>query len=237
MPRINWSLSLFSHDDPTDDAPFDGPDQHRRCQPSRIDGGQGEWQLVDGNRDDRFLSHITEPGMGYTTSLIFANYSEEQRGYLLSGYAANGDSLGWIASTLPETFLDGEFSDSSSEQSAEFEEAVELVQRLTEASPDNAMDVAVAVVEAVPDSAAYVATEYAEHLSETELISDQGYDEAVELVQRLSEASPDYSMDVAVAVVEVMPESASEMVDAISEGDESVEGELSNLMTDKPDTY
>ncbi len=43
--------------------------------------------------------------------------------------------------------------------------------------------------------------------------------------------------DPAVAVVEVMPESASEMVDAISEGDESVEGELSNLMTDKPDTY
>lgn len=118
--------------------------------------------------------------------------------------------------------------------SDKFEEVVELVHRLTEVSPDNAMDVAVAVVEAIPDSAADVATEYAEHLSETESAFDQGYEEAVELVQRLSEASPDHSMDVAVAVVEVMPESASEMLDAISEGDESVEGEFVNSMTDKP---
>ena len=54
-------------------------------------------------------------------------------------------------------------------------------------------------------------------------------------MQRLSEVSPHNSMDVAVAVVEAIPESASEVVDAISAGDESAEGELMNPMTDKPD--
>jgi MFS family permease len=127
-----------------------------------------------------------------------------------------------IASTWPDTNLDtdiNQIGDSESEQSAEYEEAVELVHRLTEVSPDNAMDVAVAVVEAVPDSAIEVATEYAERLSETESLVEQGYEEAVELVQRLSEISPDHSMGVEAAVVEAIPEYASELADAKGERD------------------
>jgi MFS family permease len=103
----------------------------------------------------------------------------------------------------------------SNEQENENEKAVELVHRLTEVAPDNAMDVAVAVVEAVPGSAVDVATEYAEYMFETKSIIQPGYEEAVELVQRLSEVSPDNSSDVVSAVVEVLPESASEIVGAI----------------------
>jgi MFS family permease len=101
----------------------------------------------------------------------------------------------------------------------ENEEAVELLHRLTQVSPDNAMDVAVALVEAVPTSAAGVATEYAEYLSESKLNVNQGYEEAAELVQRLSEASPSHSMEVSSAVEEVLPESTSEVVSIRKEDD------------------
>ena len=114
------------------------------------------------------------------------------------------------------------------------------------------MDVAVAVVEAVPECAVEVAAEYASNISDSEVeeagaaalsetVSADGeiveaseHDEAVELVQRLSEASPDNAMDVAVAVVEKIPGSASEVVDAISKGDESKEGEWVNSVDGKP---
>ncbi|MEH6580190.1 MAG: MFS transporter [Amphritea sp.] len=138
-------------------------------------------------------------------------------------------------------------------EALEHEEAVELVQRLSEASPENAMDVAVAVVEAVPECAVEVAAEYASSISDYETGEEASaaasadadsadgevaeaveHDEAVELVQRLSEASPDNAMDVAVAVVEAIPGSASDVVDAISKGDESKEGEWVNSVDGKP---
>jgi hypothetical protein len=59
------------------------------------------------------------------------------------------------------------------------------------------------------------------------------YHEAVELVNRLTIAAPDNAMDVAVAVVEVISESASSLVDAMSEGDESVDKEWMTSMSDK----
>lgn len=115
------------------------------------------------------------------------------------------------------------------------EEAGNIAAAIWHEAEDQALDVAVALVETVPDSAANVAKEYAEHLSEGEPLDHQEHEEAVELVQRLSEVSPDHSMDVAVAVVEAIPESASEVVDAISKGDESEDGEIMNLMTERPD--
>lgn len=116
--------------------------------------------------------------------------------------------------------------------------AIELVQRLSEVAPDQAMDVAVAVVEAEPDVAAAVASEVASTWSDSdeeaaEESADQSSDEtvdedadsaevstdeesseelheaAVELVQRLSEVAPDHTVDVAVAVVEAEPEVAA----------------------------
>jgi MFS family permease len=117
-----------------------------------------------------------------------------------------------------------------------FDDAVKLVQRLTEASPEMAMDVAVAVVEELPDSAAEVAAQYAGAVADSESTTQSDNEEAVELLQRLSEAAPDSVMDVAVAVVEAIPTAASELVDAISEGAASVEGEWVNNMEEKPES-
>ncbi len=128
-----------------------------------------------------------------------------------------------------------ELESSKVDDPVEHDEMVELVQRLTEVSPDNAMDVAVAVVEQVPESAAKVATEYVINLSEDRPGSELDHDEAVELVNRLTDVSPDNAMDVAVAVVEVIPESASEVVEAISQGDEPADGEWMNSISDKPE--
>ena len=84
---------------------------------------------------------------------------------------------------------------------------VDLVSRLAEAAPEQALDMAVAVVEAVPESAADVATEYAGIIMDSDNEAQTDSEEAVELVQRLSEASPENAMDVAVAVVEAVPDS------------------------------
>jgi hypothetical protein len=114
------------------------------------------------------------------------------------------------------------------------QDMVELVSRLTEVSPDNAMDLAVAVVEQVPDSAAKVAAEYAANISDDQSGVSLVHHEAVELVNRLTIVSPDNAMDVAVAIVEVIPGSASKLVDAMSEGDESVDEEWMTSMRNKP---
>lgn len=135
-----------------------------------------------------------------------------------------------------------------------YHNTVELVSRLAEVAPEQAMDLAVAVVEAVPGSAAEVASEiagsWADHEAGTEVDAETDaetgdpeddaqpstleYEDAVELVQRISDVSPASTMDVAAAVVGVIPESASEVVDAISQGKESKEGEWMNAVEDKP---
>ena len=120
------------------------------------------------------------------------------------------------------------------EEPVEHQKLVELVHRLTEVSPANAMDLAVAVVEQVPDSAAMVAAEYAVHITDDQSGAALEHHEAVELVYRLSTASPENAINVAVAIVELIPESASRLVDAMSEGDESVDEEWMTSMEDKP---
>ncbi len=138
----------------------------------------------------------------------------------------------------------------------EYKNTIELVTRFAEVAPQQALDIAVAVVSALPGSAADVATAMATNLyyrdppdddSEANIATEHtaystecqpgdsmDYHQAVELVNRLTVASPGNAMDVAVAVVEVIPESASKVVDAISEGVESVDEEWMTCMSDKP---
>jgi len=121
------------------------------------------------------------------------------------------------------------------DEESDFDEAVELVHRLTEVSPDMAMDVAVAVVEELPDSAAEVATEYAGTMASSEeqrssvAAADASFEEAVELVHRLTEASPEQAMEVAVAVVEAVPDSAGEVATeyavTMAEGESSTQSD------------
>ncbi|SIS55895.1 MFS transporter [Neptunomonas antarctica] len=135
------------------------------------------------------------------------------------------------------------------EWTPDYHNTVELVSKLAEAAPEQALDMAVAVVEAVPGSAVEVATELAHSLfdkmsddthdaekqsDEDQETKPQEYEDAVALVQRLSDASPEHAMNVAVAVVEAIPESASEVVDSISKGTESSEGEWINSVDHKP---
>ncbi|WP_299083952.1 MFS transporter [uncultured Paraglaciecola sp.] len=143
---------------------------------------------------------------------------------------------------------------------SEFESTVELVSRIADVAPKQALDMAVAVVNVLPDSAADVATAMAAKLSGLEATNETGsvnsgiqvftqnetetqtednmeHQQAVELVNRLADASPDNALDVAVAVVEVLPESASKVVDAMSEGDESVDEEWMTAMSDKPKVF
>ena len=133
-----------------------------------------------------------------------------------------------------EILDDNEVANTDCQETAGHEEMVELVSRLTEVSPDNAMDVAVAVVAQVPDSAAMVAAQYAANICDDQAGITLGHHEAVELVNRLTIVSPDNALDVAVAVVEVIPESASLVVDAISEGDESIDEEWMTSLQNKP---
>jgi len=158
-----------------------------------------------------------------------------------------------VASSIVEEETDGQSNQSAAEgdqlnqvhqEAIESAAAVDLVQRLTQAAPDNAVDVAVAVVEAVPESAGVVASEVMNNLSDD---SQQGNTKlesahqcainthaAFDLVQRLSEAAPENVIDVAAAIVDVVPESASLFVDSISAGDESQEGEWMSRLDEAP---
>ncbi len=134
------------------------------------------------------------------------------------------------------------------------ETAVELMSKLSDLAPEQALDVAVTVVEAIPDTATRVAEEFADSLSQchsddiieelietvdtintTEEAIQELNQEAVEFVSRISEVVPDQSVDVACAVVEAIPEAASDLIDEISEGEESVEQELMVSLDDRPE--
>jgi MFS family permease len=104
------------------------------------------------------------------------------------------------------------------EEPVEHEDLLELVTRLTEVSPANAMDLAVAVVEQVPDSAAMVAAEYAASIPVDQSGVELDHQEAVELVNRLTVASPDNAMDISAAVVDAIPGAASKVGDALGDG-------------------
>ena len=115
----------------------------------------------------------------------------------------------------------------------EHQKAIEWLTRMSELSPEMSLNLAVKIVEAVPESAQYVAAEVARLLHESYQTDNTGLNakpaseiqDAVELVNRLREVSPESAEEVAVAVLESIPEAASDVVDAISVGPESREGE------------
>ena len=133
------------------------------------------------------------------------------------------------------------------QEALETDAAVDLVQRLTEVAPDNALDVAVAIVEALPESAVAIATEVMGNIAES--LEEQAQpmskmeeahqaaietDTALDLVQRLAEVAPENTIDVAAAMVDAVPQSASQLIDIISEGSESIEGEWVNALDADP---
>ncbi|MEH6593566.1 MAG: MFS transporter [Halioglobus sp.] len=141
------------------------------------------------------------------------------------------ESAASVATEMAESFSDFDELSADSDvngDASDIPEAVELVQRLSDAAPENAMDVAVAVVEVVPESAAEVAADYASHIHESESL--QGREKAVELVQRISNVSPEHIIDIAVAVIEEIPQSASDIVNSISDGDEASDGEWADSL-------
>ena len=148
----------------------------------------------------------------------------------------------FLASTLGDNETDTEevaadYEDSSIEESAvetnqeDLQDAVEWANRITEAAPEQALDVAATVVEAVPEAMLPLTEEY---LSETDAddsepshasepaqiavppdpIEDQ--QKAIEWLQRMSEMTPDMSMDLVAKIVETVPESASYVAAAVA---------------------
>lgn len=159
---------------------------------------------------------------------------------------ADPDSAAEIAAEVAGAFDEEDiaWSETTEESdNAHSDAALELVQRLSEAAPENTLDVAAAVAEMVPESAAGIAAEVASNMSDEDSamnISEPDKESsdseaAVELVQRLSEAAPENTLDVAVAVVETLPDAASDVLDAISEGKESTDGEWMESVDDKPE--
>ncbi len=124
----------------------------------------------------------------------------------------------------------GNFTDS---QEAEYPDAIEWVSRLSEAAPDQAMDVAATVVAAVPDSMLEVTEEYlsvTEQEQETDNetntvlsltegesnIVDDEHQKAIKWLTRMSQLSPEMSFNLAVKIVEAVPESAGYVAAEVS---------------------
>lgn len=118
-------------------------------------------------------------------------------------------------------------------ESADYPDAVEWVSRMSEAAPDQAMDVAATVVEAVPDAMLEVTDEYlsvsgeeqeaadeineAVDLNEEEAATDDDeHQKAIEWLTRMSELSPEMSLNLAVKIVEAVPESAGYVAAEVS---------------------
>ena len=116
--------------------------------------------------------------------------------------------------------------DQGEAEPGEYSDAVEWVSRMSEAAPDQALDIAVAVAESVPETAVPMTEEYmANYDSEsTEEAVDSGstaadssiegqHPDAIEWVSRLSEAAPEQALDIAVTVAESVPETAVQMTE------------------------
>ncbi|BBB26185.1 MFS transporter [Amphritea japonica] len=132
--------------------------------------------------------------------------------------------------------------DKGEAEPGEYSDAVEWVSRMSEAAPDQALDIAVAVAESVPETAVPMTEDYMAHYEpegtedeslkgdvSAEAVGDGEHPAAVEWVSRLSEAAPDQALDIAVAVAESVPETAVPMTEEFMSQYEqdSVEGSMS----------
>jgi len=96
---IAWSLTLPNHDGAADEAPFDGPQQNRRCAQSSL-SISGAWFVTGRPASDRYLGHVTLAGGNFTTALSLRNPEADPEGFLLCGYDAQGNLLGGYADVL-----------------------------------------------------------------------------------------------------------------------------------------
>lgn len=117
-------------------------------------------------------------------------------------------------------------------EDADYPDAIEWVSKLSEAAPDQAMDVAATVVEAVPESMLEVTEEYLSVSEEEQDAADEINDKwgvtdevanaedehqkAIEWLTRMSELSPEMSLNLAVKIVEAVPESAGYVAAEVS---------------------
>jgi len=111
-------------------------------------------------------------------------------------------------------------------------DAVDIAVAIADASPDNIVEIAANIAGVFHDNEAENDDDNVEEINSEALNQDSEL--AVELVQRLSEVSPQDTAEVAGAVVDAMPDSASDIVDAISQGDSSKEGEWVDAIDGAP---
>ena len=224
-------------------------DEREALRPADEEQDTSEQDVID------IASEIWEvsPDLALDVAVAMAEAVPETSVGLASGLAEN------IINTSQNDVSESGSSSISDEENSEFDQdyqqaietaaAIELLQKFTEVAPQNALDVAAAVVEALPDSAADVAAQFISNLSDASPLEEGqkpdsdlerahqaalNTDLAIDLVQRLSEAAPENATDVAAAVVEVMPYSASQLLDNISAGKESIEGEWISSLDDAP---
>jgi len=125
------------------------------------------------------------------------------------------------------------------------QEALDIASQIWESAPEHALDIAVAIADAAPESIVEIAAGAAEIIHQQEAMESDANDDAndetpsesdlaVELVQRLSEVSPEDTAELAAVIVDAIPDAASDVVDAISQGDSSIEGEWVELIDDAP---
>lgn len=133
-------------------------------------------------------------------------------------YMANYDS------ESTEDAVDSESSAADISIEGQHPDAIEWVSRLSEAAPEQALDIAVTVAESVPETAVQMTEEFMANYDEVspeegaasdtdDIAESTDYPDAVEWVSRLSEAAPDQAMDVAATVVEAVPEAMLEVTD------------------------
>ncbi|MBQ0782999.1 MAG: MFS transporter [Amphritea sp.] len=175
-----------------------------------------------------WVSRLSEaaPEQALDIAVAVAESVPETAVQMTEGYMANyeeGSTEGGVASSTDDLA-----------ESADYPDAVEWVSRMSEAAPDQAMDVAATVVEAVPESMLEITDEYLsvseeeeEALSETdgaldpieegsEVVDDDEHQKAIEWLTRMSELSPEMSLNLAVKIVEAVPESAGYVAAEVS---------------------
>ncbi|WP_290703804.1 MFS transporter [Amphritea sp.] len=187
-----------------------------------------------------WVSRMSEaaPDQALDIAVTVAESVPETAVPMTEGYMANYDSdsieeAGGSGSSAADSSNEGQHSD-----------AIEWVSRLSEAAPEQALDIAVAVAESVPETAVQMTEGYMANYEEgsteegvtsdtDDLAESADYPDAVEWVSRMSEAAPDQAMDVAATVVEAVPESMLEITDeylSVSEEEEEALSETDGVL-------
>jgi len=96
---LNYQLVVMDTEPPWDQAPFDGDHQQKGCQQDGFTAGEGIWRHNTAPDVGR-ISHITQPGNGFTTHIIIANTSDSPQDYELFPYTREGEPLPEVTGSL-----------------------------------------------------------------------------------------------------------------------------------------